>query len=237
MTKAKEAKEPQLFEYDSRVPQHIPLDLEKNGQEFRVYHNLQPLSEDGYFEYLKDFTETLKRLKRVSTALHAPNTRLWSSLVESIEGYPEDWSAWKDEMDQSEAVAAVKALLHVQVLSEDEVEVTKKDAVYDPRSTTEIQFRALQSGVLMTLSHSFRKDTQAERDEFFAIEADEPDDSKMASAQKLLKAERLAGLGRKLLKDRSGYAEGSDVPVWHLATTVESFFARQIAKMGRSLTP
>jgi hypothetical protein len=224
MTKAKEAKEPQLFEYDSRVPQHIPLDLEKNGQEFRVYHNLQPLSEDGYFEYLKDFTETLKRLKRVSTALHAPNTRLWSSLVESIEGYPEDWSA-------------VKALLHVQVLSEDEVEVTKKDAVYDPRSTTEIQFRALQSGVLMTLSHSFRKDTQAERDEFFAIEADEPDDSKMASAQKLLKAERLAGLGRKLLKDRSGYAEGSDVPVWHLATTVESFFARQIAKMGRSLTP
>jgi hypothetical protein len=235
-TKAKtaevQAENPVL--YDSNADQAIPLNLEKNGREFRVIHRVGPLSTDRYFAYMRSVEQLTVRLKKITTGILDPQYQVWKDIVTAREGY-KDRPDWKDATHANDAVAAVAALMHVQVLENDESELQESDGIYDEDELTVIQFRALQSGVLMTLSHSFREETKKEADEFLAIETDQPIDGKLASAEKLSKAEKLFELGSKLLKDRTGYADGSDVPPWHLAATAEAFFARQSARLGKFL--
>lgn len=235
MSKAKEAKENTIL-YDPRIPQHIPLELEKSGQTFKLHHNLSPLANDRYFDYQDQVTALASRIKKFSTAILEPQHKLWLDLVESREGYKER-SDWKESTHPNDAVAAVAALLSVQVLDNDEIEPKVEAAVYDDDALHIIAFRAMQSGALLTLSHSFREETKAEADEFLAIEAGQADENNIASSDKVSKQERLYRLGRKILVETEGYADGAEVPAWHLAATTEAFFARQTARMGKFLKP
>jgi hypothetical protein len=238
MTKAKEAieaKEPQLIEYDSRISQRVPLQLEQNGNNIRVAHILKPLTNERYLEYQDQVADLATRIKKISTEIMSPQYQLWCDLVEGREGYKER-DDWKEKTHKNDAVAAVSALLSTQVLDNSEVEGAKAE-LYDEDALTVIHFRALQSGVLIGLSHSFREETKAEADEFLAIDAGQDDANNLASAEKITKQERLYRLGKKLLKEHTGYADGSDIPVWHLAATTESFFLRQVARMGKFLRP
>jgi len=176
------------------------------------------------------------KVKKATTSIYTPKHALWNDLVESREGYTER-PDWKEKTHQSDAVGVINALLHAQVLDESEIESKSKKALFDEDALTPIAFRALQAGVLMTLSHSFRPETQAEMDEFLAIVTNEPLPNVLASAEKLSRPEKLYNLGSKLLADREGYADGSDIPPWHLAATIETFFLRQMARMGKSLQP
>lgn len=235
MTKAKEAKEPSLILYDSTKPQRIPLRLEKPGQTFTVYHNLEPLTNERYFEYQNDIVDLASRIKKISTAITSPQQKLWAELVTGRAGYKER-DDWKEKTHPNDAVAAIAALLSVQVLDNSEIESSDKAAVYDEDELTVISFRALQSGVLMTLSHSFREETKAEADEFLAIDVGQADENNLAAAEKMSKQERLYRLGKKVLKETEGYAE-CEVPAWHLAATTETFFLRQASRMGKFLQP
>lgn len=229
-----ESTEPIL--YDSRSPQRIPLELEKSGQTFRLYHNLQPLSNDRYCEFQNRITELATRIKKLTTAILEPQHELWKELIDTREGYKER-ADWKEATHTNDAVAVITALLMVQVLENNEIEPKEGAPVYDEAALHIIAFRAMQSGALLTLSHSFREETKAEADEFLAIEANQSDDNNLASHDKVSKQERLYRLGKKLLQESDGYAEGSEVPAWHLAVTTETFFARQAARMGKFLMP
>lgn len=231
--KAKEAKEQIL--YDSRLAQRIPLSLEKSGQEFRVYHNLNPLPNERYFEYQDEIVELAARIKKISTAIMAPQHKLWLDLVESREGYTER-EDWKEKTYQNDAVAAIAALLQVQILDNSEIEPKSKSDVYDEDALHVIAFRAMQSGVLMTLTHSFREETKKESDEFMAIDAGQGDENNVSSADKKSKQERLYRLGKKILAETDGYVD-CEIPAWHLAATTETFFLRQTARMGKFLMP
>lgn len=218
--------------YDAGSTQAIPISFEHNGKTVRVVHNLNPLSTERFFDFQEQSEQTLKRSKKVSTALFAPKDKLWTDLIESVEGYkPRD--DWKDRIDQAERLAAVNALLHVTALSGDEIEDAAEDTLYDPDELTAIHFQTMYGGALITMIHKFRPDSKAERDEFLSIQANQPIENEIASATQTSKAEKLYRLGKKLLVETEGYADGSDVPAWHLPATVESYFARHLAKMGK----
>jgi hypothetical protein len=238
MSKPKEAKETTngRIYYNAQSPQSFSLKLEVNGRDIRVTHHLDALTDERYFELNDDLEQAAKRLKKVSTALYIPKEKLWQELVTSVEGYKprEDW---KEKMDQGEAVQAVDLLLHCSILANDEMEKEGEELdYYDPEAPTEIQFQTIYGTALITLSHYFRQDTKKERDEFLAIETNAPVETQLASAVGS-KQERLYQLGKRLLVNHEGYAEGTYPPAWHLAVTTEVFFARQLAKMGKSLTP
>jgi hypothetical protein len=217
--------------YDARLSQRIPLTLTKNGQDFQLFHTLGPLTDERYFKATLEI-ERFAQKGKLTSGIYTPKHRLWMDLVESREGYKER-SDWKEKTHHTDALQAVNALLHAQVIDQSEVDA-EKPALFDEDELTVIPFRALQSGVLITLSHSFREETAAEMDAFLAMQNNAPDPSVLASGIPTSDAEKLARLGRGMLREHAGYAPGSEIPAWHLATTTESFFLRQMARLGKS---
>jgi hypothetical protein len=217
----------EIVNYDASIAQEVPLKLTKGTRSYRVTHNLQPLSNDRYFEMQDDLEATALRLTKISTKAYEPKDRLWKDLVTSVTGY-KDRSDWKDGVPFEHRTEAINALIFIHLNDEPP---TKADDLWDIEELVDIPFHAMQSGVLITdLVHSFRSETKEEMDEFLSIEAGDTSSNNLASAQKLSKAERLYRLGKKLLKSTSGYAPGTEVPAWHLASTTESFFLRQVAQ-------
>lgn len=246
-TKAEPAQEPiTSILYDSGASQIIPFEYKKtvirNGkrilQKARLTHTLIPLSNERYFEYEAEterLSDKVKRTLKLSMALWEPKLKLWDDLAESVTGYPE-----KEAVHPSDRIRAVEALLEVEILDPDliefdiETETVEDVGTIDIDEFTAIPFRTMYAGaVILNMSHSFRQETKAEVEEFFAIEGDEPTPGVLASAVKLTKAEKLYNLGKRLLKDTEGYAPGCEVPAWHLAGTTRSFFLRQLARMGK----
>lgn len=222
------AVEEQSFLYDARKPQTIPLTVDKNGKKFRVTHSFKPLTNERFFEFQESIEDVSAKLTKVSTKMYEPKDTLWNELIETVEGYKER-ADWKAGVHVSHRTEAINGLIAIQFIDGDAD--TAEDALWDIDDLTVIKFRTMQAGVLLTeMSHSFRPETKAEMDQFLAIESDQPEPNVLASAQKLSKAEKLCRLGKKLLVETEGYAAGSEVPAWHLAATVESFFGRQIAQ-------
>lgn len=218
----------------NREPQTIPLKITGGGgRVFRVTHSLAALSNDRYFELMKQLEESNDRMMKagkVTTLIYAPKEKLWDELAGAVEGYKqrEDWKSGVHTSHKSEAVTA---LINVQVVDNDEA--LAADELWDIDELTIVRFHAMQSGtLLLDLSHSFRPETKAEMDQFLAIDAGENPDS-LASHNHKSRAERLYDLGKKMLVETTGYESDTDIPPWHLAATTESFFARRIAQAQR----
>jgi hypothetical protein len=233
VTDLQEAETPQepSYQYDASKGQTIPLTVEKNGRKFRVTHSFKPLTNERFFEFQERIEEVTAKLTKYSTAMYEPKETLWNELIESVTGYKER-EDFKAGVHLSHRTEAINGLITIQFVDEDSDAADA--ALWDIDDLTVIKFKTLQAGVLLTdMSHSFRSETKAEMDQFLAIESDQPEPNVLASAQKLSKAEKLCRLGKKLLMETTGYANGVEIPAWHLAATVESFFARQIAQAKR----
>lgn len=222
--------------YDSNAVQIIPFTLTKNGKKYSVSYTVGPVSPERYFQLETDITQLADRTRKLSSDINNPKHKLYLDIVESRAGY-KDSPDWKEATHQSDAVAVVQAILHAQVLDEADTDIENNDEFYDDEAFTGVSLNALFSGALLTLTHSYRPETKAEMDEFYAIETGDPNQNKLASAQKLSRPEKLYQLGRKLLREHNGYADGSDIPPWHIAATTEAYFLRQIARVGKSLNP
>jgi hypothetical protein len=225
--------------YDVRIPQKIKIDLFKNGKFLPVYHNFKefggPEADARWFQFLAETEDIAAKSKRASTDMYKAHCSLWSDLVESREGYKER-DDWKKVTHQSDQIAAIAALLTVFIVPENEIEADTDEVLYDEDALTKVSFRTVfNSAFLGEMSHSFAQESKAQMDEFLAIQAGLS--NAVASAEKATSEERLCRIGRKLLKDSAGYADGSDIPAWHLAKTTETFLNRQVERMGKSLNP
>jgi hypothetical protein len=248
MPKAKQATEqfttpytpeaPKLTEpvlYDVRNPQTIPFAVTRGGKTFRVSHTVQPPSNERFFQLREAVEEALTRAKKVSSFVYDPHVELWKEIALSREGFKER-DDWKEVTHPSDAVGVLNALFHITPLAEEEQDITNDDELLDDEALYVVAFHAQQGNTLLpNLTHSFRQESKAEMDEYLAIMSDQPNPNALASSEKMSKAERYYRLGKKLLRGHTGYAEGSEVPAWHLAFTVEVFLARQLGRMGKSL--
>jgi hypothetical protein len=244
MPKAKQATEPivtdEVILYNSKETQHVVLNLDKNGKTYRIVHKLQALDFARYFQFQSTEQSTITKLKRISTAMAEPIYRLWFELCEGVEGYVfHDKADWKSRVHRNDAMAAISGILFVQVLDDTEIEADEAETeeLYDDEKPTKIVFRAMYSGALVTLTHHFREMSKAEADEFLAISTNQPNDAQQASAVKQSEAEKLYNLGKRMLVSADGYAEGSDVPPWHLSATVKTHCIRESERAGKFLTP
>lgn len=219
--------------YDMTAEQRIPFSIEKNGRNFPVAHVLKPLSNERFFLLQEEILRMAERIKRLSTTMYEPKDKLWLDLVESREGYVER-EDWQKSTHQSDRLAAINALLHIQTLDGPENETEEVDELFDDDALTKISFNAMFNGVLITnMSHSFRQESKAEMNTFLALETDDTDPNALASAVKKSKAQKLYELGRSLFREAEGYKDASQIPAWHLAVTTESYFIRQIARAGK----
>ena len=211
-TKAKEAIDLSETLYDASSGQSIPLTLRQGGKTFDVRHQLDPLTDDRYFTYIERqdaADKTAAKNAALSTAVHSPKVDLWNELATGVEGYKAR-DDFRDSVHFTHKKEAIDGLLEVQ-FSDDELE-TASDA-WDIDALVTVPFRAMYSGALIVnLSHSFRPETKAEMDAFLALEFSRPDKNKLASAKRESTSQRLAELGRQLLKDTTGYKPGTEVP-------------------------
>lgn len=240
--KAKEAIEPKVSEeiihYDSKAAQTVSMYLRKNGKEFRVAHILNSLSPERYFQFQESDSLTANRLKRVSSSAVEPLFKLWEDLCTGTTGYIfSDKENWKTKVKREDAVGSIGGLLLVQILDDEELESDGKEELYDDEAPSKLVFRAMYSGALVTLTHNFREVSQAEADEFLSITSNQPNENQLASAVKMSEAEKLYRLGKRVLVDTEGYADGSEIPAWHLSATTKEHFTREAARMGKFLTP
>lgn len=213
--------------YDARKSQTIPWAI---NDKFRVSHTLAPLTNERYFQLQEELLDVAK--KNISSSnVFDPKMRLWRELAESVEGYGPT-PDWKEKMFEEDAIAAINVLTFIEPLDEDDEEPAE---FVDLDAATRIPFRAQQGNALLELSHSFKRPSRADKDEYFAIEAGEPNRNQLASAEKKSVAERLYHLGKRLLVERTGYVADSPDPAWHLAQTVGAFFIKQNVRMGMSL--
>lgn len=219
--------------YDMTADQKIPFTISKNGRDYPVAHILKPLSNERFFLMQEEILRMAERIKRLSTTMYEPKDKLWLDLVISREGYVEreDWQA---STHQSDRIAAINALLHIQTLDGPENETEEVNELFDDDALTKISFNAMFNGVLVAnMSHSFRQESKAEMNTFLALETDDTDPNQLASAVKKSKAQKLYELGRTLFREAEGYKDSSQIPAWHLAVTTESYFLRQIARAGK----
>jgi len=233
-TKAKEAIELSDTQYDAGTGQSIPLTLTQGDKSFDVRHSLNALTDERYYKFLEQqesVEKTATKKAEITTAIHSPKIDLWNDLATSVEGYKTK-DDFKESVHFTHKKEAIDGLLEVQFPDQD---AAKADEGWDIDAFITVPFQAMFSGSLITnLSHSFRPESKAEMDEFLAMEFNQPDKNKMASAKRSPIQERLAELGRRLLKETTGYVPGSEVPSWHLAATTERFFLLQIAQAGKS---
>lgn len=225
--------------YDQNAAQLIPLSVDS----FKVFHLISPLTDERYFALEKSVIAAVKRAEKLNTRLWNPKHDLWRELCTEIRNYPSDFAI--SEVDQAEAVQAINSLLHVEVL---EADTEAKTGIYDPRKPKTVEFRCVFAdaegkSTLLRLQHSFRPDSKAQRDAFLAIETNQPNDQVLVSLSSDSKQQKLAELGGELLTATAVYFNDEWIPgaytverppAWHLAKTTESFFARQIGKMGKS---
>lgn len=215
--------------YDATAEQNIPLEIAKGTKVFRVSHNLKPLSDDRFFQLEDEVQLSIKRLKKLSTEIFSPRHELWKELAIKREGYTER-EDWLDSTKEADAVQAINALLHAEVVPATDEE----SGLLDDEAETPIVFRAMFSGALVELTHFFREETKAEKDRYFSITANEPDSNALASAVKKSKTQRLYELGISMVKRTEGYANGQ-IPAWHIAKTTEAYFDQVVfARLGKS---
>jgi hypothetical protein len=232
-SKAKEAIALSDVQYDASAEQDIPLTLRQSGREFTVRHQLGPLTDEAFFKYAERqeaADKTIARSQTPSTAANDPKTDLWNTLAIGVTGYKEK-ADFRDSVHFTHKKESIDALV-TAVFPEADAEPVEEG--WDIDALIPVPFHATFSGALIVnMSHSFRPESKAEMDEFLALEFNQPDKNKIASAKRLSQIERLADLGRRLLTETTGYKPGTEVPAWHLAQTVERFFLRQITQAGK----
>lgn len=235
-TKAKEAMDIELsdVQYDAGAVQDIPLTIKSGSKEFDTRHEVQPLSDDRYFQLLEDMdagARHMAKTAKIKTAdTHGAKEKLYDELAVGVKGYKERPGDFREGVHFTHKKSVIDAVISIREI--DDTEPT--DEGWDIDALIAVPFHAMFSGALIVnLSHSFRPETKAEMDEYMALAFETPDDTKLASAKRQQKERRLVEIGRKLLKDTSGYKDSSPVPAWHLAETTERFFLRQMAQAGK----
>lgn len=236
MAKAKQATEPTITTdrilYDARESQTFRFTLHQRGREIPISHMLSPLDDARYFQMSEEIERVAERLKKITSDIFLPKEKVWDELATGQTGYG-DRADWKEKVSQDDKVGIVNAFLSVERDEEPESD-DEGEVIYDFDALTEIYFSCyFGSAKLLGMSHKFREFTRTEKDEYFAIIANQPNPNELASAVKSSKVEKLAKLGRRLLKDSEGYADGSPIPAWHLAATTEWYFLRELARQGK----
>jgi hypothetical protein len=224
----KETVEETPYPYDRNKPQTVKMEIQKGGKTFPVNHVINPISDERFFELELEIEQITKRAKSLSSDLYKPKHQLWKEVAESVTGYGKS-DEWREKMYQADAVQALNAVLHCEVVTE--TEETGKDEVLEFDALTPIRLRVLQSGVLTEKVHNYREETKAEMDEYLSIVTSAPNPNALASAEKMSGSEKLFRLGKKLLKNVEGYA--SDVPAWHIVASAQAFFEQQLARLGK----
>ncbi len=238
MSKAKQALEatPEITEnrilFDFREPQTFKFSLHQKGRDIPISHTLLPIADARYFQLSEELESLADRLKKISSSIFVPKEKVWDEHCESATGYPQI-DEWKSRVSQDDKVGVINACLRVEPDDEPETEEVG-ELVYDFDALTEIYFTCYHgSRELFGMTHRFREFTRTEKDEYLSIMANQPIESAIASAVKMSKAEKLVRLGRKLLMETEGYADGSPVPAWHLEWSVQWYFMREIARQGK----
>lgn len=239
MPKAKQAETPKVSTerilFDSTESQTFKFSLWQKGREIPISHTISPVGNSRYFQMSEELEAVAERLKKITSGIFTPKEKIWDEHIAGQTGYG-DRTDWKERVSQDDKIGIVNAYFQVEPDDEPVAEDAGGDGelVYDFDALTEVYFSChFGSAKLLGMVHKFREFTRPEKDEYLAIVSNQPNDSQLASAEKLSKAEKLFRLGKKLLKEKVGYAEGSDVPAWHLAATTEWYFLREIARQGK----
>lgn len=185
-----------------------------------------------YFQLSEEIEKVSERLKKITSDIFVPKEKIWDEHVSSSTGYG-DRSDWKERVSQDDKIGIVNAYFEVNPDDEPESE-DAGELVYDFDALTDIYFSCRYgSALLKGMVHRFREFTRPEKDEYLSLVANQPNPNELASANRVSKAEKLARLGKKLLKETEGYADGSEVPAWHLAATTEWYFLRELSRQGK----
>lgn len=235
--KTKRAEEPQVTSdrilFDARESQTFNFSLSQRGREIPISHTVDPVSDARYFAMSEELEKVSERLKKITSEIFVPKEKIWDEHVHASTGYG-DRSDWKEKVSQDDKIGVVNAYFEVEP-DEEPASTDEGELIYDFDALTEIYFSCrFGSARLLGMVHKFREYTRSEKDEFLAIVANQPNPNELASAQRVSKVEKLARLGKKLLKETVGYAEGSDAPAWHLAATTEWYFLRELSRQGKS---
>lgn len=234
---AKEQKEPEVTTnrilYDATAPQTFKFSLYQRGREIPISHTLSPVDDARFFQMSEEIERVAEKLKKITTGIFAPKEAVWDEHATDQTGYG-DRADWKERVSQDDKVAIVNAYFSVEPDDEPEAEESEKELIYDFDALVDIPFWCyFGSAKLHGMIHRFREYTRPEKDEYLQIAAGQSVENALASAEKISKNEKLARLGRKLLKESEGYAPGTPVPAWHLAATTEWYFLREIARQGK----
>lgn len=237
MAKAKRAEEPRITTerilFDARESQTFSFTLTQKGREIPISHTLAPVDDARYFQMSEEIERVSEKLKKITSDIFLPKERIWDEHIIEQTGYG-DRTDWKERVSQDDKVGIVNAYFEVEPDDEPDADDDLSDLVYDFDALTEIFFACrFGSAKLLGMVHKFREFTRSEKDEYLALIANQPNSNELASAQKTSKVEKLSRIGRKLLKETVGYAEGSHVPAWHLAATTEWYFLREMARQGK----
>lgn len=217
--------------FDSKESQTFKFNLTQKGREIPISHTLSPVDDARFFQMSEEIESVSAKLKKITSDIFLPKERIWDEHVTAQTGYG-DRADWKERVSQDDKIGIVNAYFSVEPDDEPESDEAG-ELIYDFDALTPIHFSCyFGSARLFGMCHKFREFTRPEKDEYLALVANQPNPNELASAEKLSKAEKLARLGKKLLKETEGYADDV-VPAWHLAATTEWYFLRELSRQGK----
>ena len=212
--------------YDANAIQKIPLTITKGSKSYDVAIELEPITDDEYFQLIDDALDSAKKLKSVSIELFQPRADLARKKAIARYGYVEN-KDWKTATKDADFISALDSYLQVSANTESE----SVEDLLDDSDETPIVLASVFNGIETKTTIYFREETKAQMDEFLAIDGGLPQKNALASHKKISKQKRLFALYEALVKGSDGYA--SQIPAWHGLAAVAAYLSGQLQRMGK----
>jgi hypothetical protein len=217
--------------YDPEAQNRQDLEVRLDGFIYDVTHVFNPLSEERYLQWIKEFRvkgdeDSVQEESREATI------RLWDDLIDRVENVEFETEDWKSAVPMTEKSEAVKSILAVAVVDGEERATTKlRRGSSEPTQTviTEAWF----NGKAVKQKHVLKATTIELEKKYSRIQGKRFRQQKIGGLRSKPKVEfvpqdeRIAELYDDMLISVSGFA-GDKVPIRFKTTAVHSIFAPSV---------
>jgi hypothetical protein len=217
--------------YDREAQNRFELEVREEGLIFDVAHVFNPLTEDRYLQWIKEF-----RVKgdedNVQEESREATIRLWDDVIDRVENVDFETEDWKSAVPIAEKSEAVKSLLAVAVVDGEE-RATRNLRRGGSDSTQTVITEAYFNGQVLQQKHILKVTSIELEKKYSRIQSKRFRQQKIGGLRSKPKVEfvpqdeRIAELYDDMLISVTGFADDR-VPIRFKTTAVHSIFAPNV---------
>lgn len=217
--------------YNANVRNRFDFDVREGVKKYETAHVFEPLSDERYLKWLRDF-HIKGNEDDVSEEAREASVSLWDDQIFKVEKieYPEG-AEWKTLIPSSEKIEAINAFLAVAI--GEDIEEVKGNRVLGVDQTQTILTETFFNGEVATQSHVLRASSLELEKKFSRIQAKRFKQEKVGGLRRKAKIEfvpqdeKLGELYDEMFVSQEGFADGK-IPLRFKTTVLGHLFSEKL---------